>query len=67
MIILPLDGMMKNQTINGMVMAGVEGAFSSLTLLNQKINLNPSPVSCCIRPEMSIGNLTHRFHIPSPK
>jgi hypothetical protein len=27
MIILPLDGMMKNQTINGMVMvmAGVEG------------------------------------------
>jgi hypothetical protein len=29
MSILPLDGMMKNQTINGMVMvmAGVEGAF----------------------------------------
>jgi hypothetical protein len=29
MIILPLDGMMKNQTINGMVMvmAGVEGDF----------------------------------------
>lgn len=35
MIILPLDGMMKNQTINGMgmvmvmvmAMAGVEGAF----------------------------------------
>jgi hypothetical protein len=29
MIILPLDGMMKNQTINGMVMvmAGVEGGL----------------------------------------
>lgn len=49
-------------TVMVMVMAGVEGAFFSCP--SESENLNPSPVSSCIRPEMSIGNLARRFHIP---